>query len=405
MADEQEAPRPLEGIRVLAVEQFQALPFASAILARLGAEVVKVEAPGSGEPARQLQPSVPDADGRQMSGTFIRNNLNKRSICIDWRNPAGQDLLMQLIGHFDVFAENFRADSLSRLGLGYEDVAATHPRCIYLSLSGFGHDQRSPYVNWGAMAPIAEAISGLAAWQLGSREKPAVASMGPLGDTVSAYYAVIGLLSALRVRDTTGRGQHVDIAMMDSMMAYCDFVASEWSFRAEPTLGKGLLDAFRAADGWFVVVVIRRYQFELLSNLLAPEWISDPRLADQRGWADHADDVIRPVFEAWAATRSRAEACADLAKAGLLAGPCLTMDELRLDPHVSARQMLSEVERPDGQPGPFLVPGDPVKLSAVSPVTDRPAPLLGHDTEDVLRRDLGLSTEDLSALRQAGAIN
>ena len=114
MSDEAASPRPLEGIRVLAVEQFQALPFASSILARLGAEVVKVEAPGTGEPARGLQPSVTDADGRQMSGTFIRNNINKRSICIDWRNPTGRELLMQVIGHFDVFAENFRADALSR---------------------------------------------------------------------------------------------------------------------------------------------------------------------------------------------------------------------------------------------------------------------------------------------------
>lgn len=254
------------------------------------------------------------------------------------------------------------------------------------------------------MAPIAEAMSGLMAWQIRTREKPAVNFTGPLGDTVTAFYAAIGLLGALRSREKTGRGQHVDVAMLDSMVAFCDFAAAEWSFRDEPSLGKGLLDAFRAADGWFVVVVLLRYQFELLARLLAPEWSSDPRLNDAKGWATHADDVIRPVVEAWAATRSRAEACEALAKPGLIAGPCLTTEELRSDPHIAVREMLVEIERPDGRPEPFLVPGNPIKMSAVRPVEDHPPPLLGHDTDTILRQDLKLSSGEIANLRATGAI-
>src|SRR3954452_19557858 len=153
--------RPLDGVRVLALEQMQALPYATQLLARLGADVVKVESPTGGDLGRGSQPAMTDPDGRSVGATFLRNNLNKRSICIDLKAPEGRDLVLRLAPRFDVVAENSKAGAMARLGLAYADIAAVHPGVVYLSVSGFGNTIPSPYDSWPAFAPIAEAMSGL----------------------------------------------------------------------------------------------------------------------------------------------------------------------------------------------------------------------------------------------------
>ena len=155
------AGKPLDGVRILALEQMQALPYATQLLARLGADVVKVENPSGGDLGRGSQPAMTDPEGRSVGATFLRNNLGKRSICIDLKSPAGRDLVLQLAPRFDVVAENSKAGAMARLGLGYADIAAVHPRAIYLSVSGFGNTVPSPYDAWPAFAPIVEAMSGI----------------------------------------------------------------------------------------------------------------------------------------------------------------------------------------------------------------------------------------------------
>jgi formyl-CoA transferase len=390
----------------MALEQMQALPYATQLLARLGADVVKVESPTGGDLGRSSLPAMKDPHGRQVGATFIRNNLNKRSVCIDLKDPRGRQLVLDLVPHFDVVAENFKAGTITRLGLGYEDIAAVHPAAVYVSVSGFGNTVESPYGEWPAFASIVEAMSGIYAFMAKGDAPPVANPVGALGDISASLFATIGILAALRHRDRTGEGQYVDIAMFDSLVAMTDIVTNFWSMGLRGgDVGPLILTTFRAADGWFVLQVVREFQFEALVDLVGhPEWKSDPRFATRQGWVDHLESDLRPAIETWAAGRTKLEACADLSAAGLAAGPCFTDDEVVHDPHVAARNMLVEIPRPDGVAQPVLIPGNPVKLSKVAEGPESQMPWLGEHTDDVLSKDLGLSPEDLERLRAEGVI-
>jgi crotonobetainyl-CoA:carnitine CoA-transferase CaiB-like acyl-CoA transferase len=400
--------KPLDGVRVLALEQMQALPFATQLLARLGAEVVKVEHPVHGDLGRGSLPAVTDPDGRRVGATFLRNNLGKRSVTIDLKSPDGRDLVLRLAPRFDVVCENFKGGALARMGLGYDDVAAVHPGVVYLSISGFGNTTDTPYGAWPAYAAVAEAMSGLYEWKRPEGEPPAVSPVGALGDIGSALFGVIGVLAALRHRDRTGTGQYVDVAMFDSMVAFADVVTNYWSMGERPAPGAGLpmiLDGFPAADGWFIVQVGREHEFGRLAEVVGrPEWVGDERFSTRAGWREHID-VIREAVGTWAATRTSVEACHALAAAGVAAGPVLAAPQVIADPHVAARHMLVELPRPDGVDEPVIVPGNPVKMSAVSEGPETRPPWLGEHTDHVLADELGLDAEALGHLRRRGVIS
>jgi len=260
-AERQQWGKPLDGVRILAAEQMQALPYATQLMAHLGAEVVKVEHPGQGESGRGAQPALIDEDGRRVGATYLRNNLNKQSIGIDLKQPEGVALFKELVPHFDVVAENFTPGTMQRLGLGYEAIAAIEPRVIYVSISGFGHQGDSPYSAWPAYAPAVEAMAGLYEPTRKPGQPPPVVVAGALGDNGSGLFAIIGTLAALRHRERTGLGQHVDISMFDSMVAMSDMVPHLWSMEAPAawaTAGSfGIVSGFRASDGYFVVSVVR----------------------------------------------------------------------------------------------------------------------------------------------------
>jgi crotonobetainyl-CoA:carnitine CoA-transferase CaiB-like acyl-CoA transferase len=399
--------KPLEGVRVLAAEQMQALPFATQLLTRLGAEVVKVEHPVDGESGRGALPAMTDPDGRRVGATFLRNNLNKRSVGIDLKSPAGRELFLRLVPRFDVVAENFKPGTMARLGLGYDDVAAVHPGAVYLSISGFGNLTESPYDSWPAYAPIVEAMSGIYEFKRPEGCPPVVAPVGALGDIGTAMFGVIGVLAALRHRDRTGEGQHVDVAMLDAMVAMTDLVTNFWSMGLRPG-GPGpllIMDGFEASDGWFIVQVGREHQFERLAELIGcPEWLDDPRFASRQGWREHLEDVIRPAIEKWAADKTKLDACRTLGEAGIAAGPCFSAPEVIADPHVRARHMLVEMDRTDGVTEPILIPGNPVKLSKMAEGPETRVPWVGEHTDEVLRTELGVSDEELRALREQGAV-
>ena len=210
-ADALKYGKPLDGVRILAIEQMQALPYGTQLLARLGADVVKVEALGTGESGRGSLPAMIDPNGQRAGATFLRNNLDKRSITVDLKHPKGRELILALAPHYDVFAENFKGGTMKRLGLDYETVAAVAPRTIYLSVSGFG---------------------------------------------------VIGVLAALLHRERTGEGQYVDIAMLDAVVSMTDLVTNFWSMGARGTLGGALImNGFRASDGFFLLQVGREHLF------------------------------------------------------------------------------------------------------------------------------------------------
>jgi formyl-CoA transferase len=407
-AERERFGKPLDGVRVLAVEQMQALPFATQLLAHLGAEVVKVEHPVSGESGRGSRPQITDRDGRAVGATYLRNNLSKKSLALDLKHPEGRALFLRLVPHFDVVAENFKAGTMERLGLGYEALAELHPRLVYLSISGFGNRADSPYASWPAYAPVVEAMSGLYEPNREPGKPPPVVVAGALGDNASALYAIIGTLAALRHRDRTGRGQQVDLAMYDAMIAMTDMVPFMWSMGEPPsaaTAGRtGMVAAFAARDGHFVVAIFRDPQFERLARLVGrPEWCEDERFATREGWATHRESVIRPALEEWAAGLSKLEASRRLAAEGIPAGPSHRAEDIAADPHVRERDMLVEVPRPDAD-RPMLLVGNPVKLSDVAEGPLTRFPTLGEHTDEILGELLGLDEAELVRLRDRGAI-
>jgi formyl-CoA transferase len=398
--------RPLEGVRVLALEQMQALPYATQLLAHLGADVVKVEPPGGGDSGRGSLPAMTDPHGRSVGATFLRNNLGKRSICVNLKDPRGRDLVLDLATRFDVVAENSKAGAMARLGLGYADVAGVHPGAIYVSVSGFGNTVPSPYQAWPAYAPIVEAMSGIYEMKRTGDAPPTVAPVGALGDIGAALFATVGILAALRHREATGRGQYVDVAMFDAMVAMTDIVTNFWSMGLRKgETGPLIMHGFRAKDGWFVLQVGRPPQFVKLVELVGhPEWATDPRFATRQGWLDHLEDVLRPAIEDWAAGRTKIDVCHEMAAAGLAAGPCLTDEEVVTDPHVAARDMLVPIARTDGVEQPVLTPGNPVRLSAVDTRAGGRPPWLGEHTTDLLSGELGLTPAAVEELRAAGVV-
>jgi crotonobetainyl-CoA:carnitine CoA-transferase CaiB-like acyl-CoA transferase len=399
--------KPLDGVRILALEQMQALPFATQLMTRLGAEVLKVENPKGGDLARGSFPAMKQPDGKSAGATFLRNNLNKRSIAIDIKHPQGRELVLKLATQFDVFAENFKGGALKKMGLAYDDVRAVAPNVIYLSVSGFGNTVESPYGYWPAYAAVGEAMSGLYEWKRPKGQPPVVSPVGALGDIGTSLFGAIGLLAALRHRDITGIGQHVDVSMFDSMVAFADVVTNYWSMGERPEPGGGLnliMDGFPAKDGWFIVQCGREHEFaRFVTEIGKPEFVNDPRFATRQGWREHMD-VIREAAGQWAADKSSVEACHILAKAGIAAGPVLSAQQVIDDPHVKSRNMLVEMPRTDDVPEPIVVPGNPVKLTGMTEGPDSMPPMLGEHTEAVLTSELGLSPSDIDALRADGVI-
>ncbi len=402
-----DVPKPLAGIRILAIEQMAALPFATQLLARLGADVVKVEHPSTGDSGRGSVPFVTDPSGRQVGATFLRSNLNKRSLAVDLKKAEGVDLVLRLAPRFDVVCENFKAGTADRLGVGYEAVSSVHPEVVYLSVSGFGQDPRSPYVDRAAYAAIVEGMSGIYEYKRAKDRPPTANPVGALGDISSALFGVVGVLAALRHRDVTGEGQHIDIAMLDATVAMTDLVANFYSMGipSEAECGVGIVETFAANDGHFVLQVVREHHFEILANEVGePGWVDDERFGSRAGWQEHLDDTLRPGIERWAADKSAADAVAALSAAGLAAGVSQTSAQVAADPHLAVRNMLVEMPRPDDVDTPVLVPGNPVKMSKVADGPETRVPWLGEHTDDVLADELGLGRDEIRRLRDRGVV-
>jgi crotonobetainyl-CoA:carnitine CoA-transferase CaiB-like acyl-CoA transferase len=406
--DAQRYGKPLDGVRVLAAEQMQALPYATQLLARLGADVVKVEHPVHGESGRGSSPGMVDPEGRTVGATYLRNNLDKRSVGIDLKTPEGRDLFLALVPRFDVVAENFKAGTMDRMGLGYEVIARAHPRAIYASISGFGNTGGSPYQDWPAYASIVEAMSGIYDWKTPDGP-PVTIPVGALGDISSGLFAVIGILAALRHRDRTGEGQYLDIAMLDATVAMTDVVTNFWSLGVRPEPDKALqviCEGFRASDGYVVAQIVREPQFARLAELVGhPEWNTDPRFESRAGWGPHLESVIRPAVDAWASQRTKLEAARELTAAGIAAGPSNHAPDVIADAHIARRHMLVEMPRTDGVDEPVLIPGNPVKLSKVAEGPETRVPWVGEHPAAVLTDELGLDADAIAGLRDRGVVS
>lgn len=401
-------PLPLKGVRILAIEQMQAMPYATQLLARLGADVVKVEHPTQGESARSSAPVIDDSDGRKVGATFLRNNLNKRSVGIDLKKPEGVELVKRLLPSYDIVAENFKPGTMERLGLGYEVLAEIHPPVVYVSVSGFGSLRETPYGSWPAYAVVPEAMGGFYSFRPEKGRLPNIGVAGALGDIGSSMFAAVGMLAALFGAKQTGIGQRVDIAMMDVVMAYMDMVPFNPSIGIKDNslaAWPGICTCFTARDGLFVVQVGREHQWERFAKAIGhPEWLEDERFARREGWRDHLEGVIRPAVEDWARELTKVEASTRLAVEGIVAGPSFDREDLLNDAHVRAHDMIVEVDRPDGR-GQIHVVGNPVKLSrSPEPAVER-WPSVGRDTDAILGDEAGLDRAERQRLRDEGVIS
>ncbi len=400
--------KPLDGIKILAAEQMQALPFATQLLARLGAEVVKIEHPINGESARGALPSMDDPSGRSVGATFLRNNLNKKSVGIDLSTSEGQDLFLRLVPNFDVVGDNFKPGTMKKFGLDYKSINSKYPNVIVISISGFGNSGNSPYQNWPAYNSVAEAMSGLYDFKRREGEPPAVNPMGAVGDIATSLFGVIGILAALRHRETTGEGQYIDLAMFDCMASLADVAINFHSMgiSREPNPAPYVIAPFRCSDGYLVLQFVREHQFENLANLIGrPDWIGDSRFEERTGWGEHLHSEIIPALEKWAENQTRSETSSLLAEANVASGPVLTVPEVVKDPHLEERNMIVAFPRTDGINEPILIPGNPIKMSKVSEGPEVRVPWIGEHTNEVLTEELGLSETELENLKKTGIIS
>lgn len=392
----------LEGIRVLSVECFIAGPTASMWLADMGAEVIKIEQPGSGDPARLLEPSKQNGERRSLA--LLRPNRNKKSLTLDLKQPAGAELFEQLLKTADVLIDNLRPDALERLGFTWERLHAINPRLIYTAISGFGRKETSngPFQDWPAFDIIGQAMAGL--MQRPERNTTDPAYLGfPLADIQLGIVAATGTLQALFQRTRTGVGQMIDIAMYDTALVMNELaIILNTALGVVPAPGLHALSypfgSFRASDGFIVIAVLGEKIWDRFCSAIGhPELGADPRLQSGIDRNAHAE-WLNPIINEWVGQRTRQEAVDFLISQGVPTGPVQDVDDIALCPQVAARDMLVEIDDPAW--GKVRVPGQPIKASGSPPARSDAPPALGAHTDELLQSLIGLNPDEITRLRQ-----
>lgn len=391
---------PLAGVRVVELSHIMAGPTCGMMLADLGADVIKVEKPQGDDTRRSLPP---DVNGE--SAAFMMMNRNKRGICLNLKQPEAVSALRRLIAGADILIENFRHDTMQKLGLGYETLKADNPGLIYCGLSGFG--RTGPYGTRGGFDLIAQGMSGLMSITGEGPGRPPVKVGAPLTDITAGVVAAMGCLAAYVHRLKTGEGQVVDTSLLEagiihtywqSAIAFATGVSPGPMGSAHPL--NAPYQAFRTADGWINVGAANQANWlRLLKVLDAPELAEDARFAanaDRMAHLGELEAVLTPYFEA----HTTAQWLDIFEEAGLPAGPVLTVGEMHADPQVLARQMVVPLDHPKA--GRTHAIGLPVKLSATPGGIRRPAPLLGEHTRDLLA-EIGLADEEIDRMIVSGA--
>jgi formyl-CoA transferase len=395
-------PAALAGLKVLELGQLIAGPFAAKTLADFGAEVIKIEPPGAGDPLRKWR--------LLKDGTSVWwqvQSRNKRSLALDLRTPEGQDVVRKLAAEADVLIENFRPGAMEGWHLGPDELLAANPRLIVLRISGYG--QTGPYRNRPGFGVVAEAMGGLRHLTAEPGRVPVRVGVS-IGDTLAALHGVIGILLALQHRHASGRGQIIDVALYEAVFNCMESLLPEYSaFGAvRGPAGSALpgiapTNAYRCSDGGYALIagngdsIFRR----LMSLIGRDDLAQDPALADNAGRVARVAELDE-VIGAWTAQRSVDDVLAALDGASVPAGRIYTVADIAADPHYRARGMLDEVQMEDGTP--LTVPGIVPKLSATPGRHRRNAPTLGQDSGDVLR-ELGLTDTQIAALRERGIVH
>jgi formyl-CoA transferase len=394
-------PTALAGLKVLELGQLIAGPFAAKTLADFGAEVIKIEPPGLGDPLRKWR--------LLKDGTSVWwqvQSRNKRSLALDLRAPEGQSLVRELAREADVLIENFRPGAMEAWGLGPDELRAANPRLIMLRVSGYG--QSGPYRDRPGFGVVAEAMGGLRHLTAEPGRVPVRVGVS-IGDTLAALHGVIGILLALHHRHISGQGQVVDVALYEAVFNCMESLLPEYSaFGAvRGPAGSALpgiapTNAYRCRDGGYALIagngdsIFRR----LMILIGRDDMASDPSLADNTGRVARVAELDAAIA-AWTAERSVDEVLAALDAASVPAGRIYSVADIAADPHYRARGMLQELTMDDGST--LTVPGIVPKLSATPGSHRRHAPTLGQDSTEVLK-EVGLTDAQITALRERGIV-
>ncbi|MDT0320554.1 formyl-CoA transferase [Streptomyces millisiae] len=407
--------KALEGVRILDMTHVQSGPSATQMLAWLGADVVKLEAP-TGDITRQQLRDLPDVD----SLYFTMLNCNKRSITLNAKSPRGKELLTELIGRFDVLVENFGPGTLDRLGFPWERIQELNPRMIYASIKGFGD---GPYTKFKAYEVVAQAMGGSMS-TTGFEDGPPLATGAQIGDSGTGIHCVAAILAALYQRHATGRGQRVNVAMQHAVLNLCRVKLRDQQRLAHgplaeypnKTFGTEVPRSGNASGGgqpgWavkcapggpndYVYVIVQPVGWAPIAEL-----IGRPELKDDPEWATPAARLPKlakmfQLIEEWSSTLPKWEVLERLNAHNIPCGPILSTEEIIADRSLADNEMIVEVEHPER--GRFTTVGSPLKLSD-SPVEVERSPLLGEHNEDIFRGELGLDDEEFRLLAANGVI-
>ncbi len=406
-------PGPLSHIRVLDLSRVLAGPWAGQNLADLGAEVIKVERPGQGDDTRRWGPPyLKDAAGRDTSepAYYLSCNRGKKSIALDLATPEGQRLARELAAKCDILLENYKVGGLARFGLGYDDLEASHPHLIYCSITGFG--QTGPCRERAGYDLIAQGMGGLMSI---TGEPDGAPGGGPkrvgvaIADLFSGMYATIAVLAALARRERTGRGQHIDLALLDCQVAMLANQAMNYltSGRPPPRMGNAHPNVvpyqpFATADGQIIVAAGNDTQFAGLCAVIGrPELADDPDFATNAARIRNRERLL-PMIAEQIKARTNREWQEELEAVGVPCGPINALDEVFADPQVRARGMRFELDHPLAGRVPMVA--SPMRFSETPIEYHAPPPLLGEHTDDVLGELLGLDAGEIARLREGGVI-
>jgi formyl-CoA transferase/CoA:oxalate CoA-transferase len=393
---------PLDDVTVLDLSHALAGPFCSTMLADFGASVIKLEPAGAGDIARSWGPPLPGGE----TSYFVSLHRNKKGIEVDLKHPRGKDLFFRLVERCDVVLENYRVGALARLGLGYEAAAARNPGIIYCSVSGFGQD--GPYRDRAALDLILQAESGMIS-VTGEPGSHGVRCGVSIADLTAGMYAAFGIMLALRVREKTGRGQAIDVSMLEGQLSLLGSMIGAYFADGEApapmgTAYKALLpyQTFRTKTRDLALAVGSEKLWKVFCPAIGrPDLSDDPRYRSNADRVKNRDSLIATLQEVFL-TRTYEEWEAVLLASGIPMGAINSIAQVIDHPQVAARGALVEMDHP--RAGKVRMVGAPVRLSETPGSVRTPAPMLGEHTDQVLRELLGLGAEEIAALRAAGAL-
>ncbi|MCQ3931292.1 MAG: CoA transferase [Chloroflexi bacterium] len=402
----QPTPSALAGLRILDFTRVLAGPSCTMLLADFGAEVIKIEHPQRGDDTREWGPPWLEVGDEQLSAYYLSVNRNKRSVSLNLKTPEGIALAKQLALKCDVLIENFKVGQMATYGLAYEQLQPEHPGLIYCSITGYG--QTGPYASRPGYDYVIQAQSGLMAIT-GPTDGPPYKVGVAISDVIAGLYAANAIQAALYYRHQTGRGQHVDIALLDTQLAALVNVASNYfvSGQNPPRYGNGHpnivpYQTFEAADRPFILAVGNDSQFAALCKIIGqPELASDARFVTNSARVKHRTELIA-LLQAVFIQQSADAWTAALLNAGIPSGPINQIADAFGDPHVQSRQLVQPVTFENGTT--VEMAGSPIKLSETSPTIRHAPPFLGQDTAAVLMDWLGLEPAEIADYQRRGVI-